>query len=180
MISQADNLVLQSYYSVSLIAELRNNAFLESHYFESMKFSAPWIKEEIKSIGVDNQGSLLMSLYAMLVIPRELIFKKYPDKVDDIQRFLRSKCKITKNEYQTQIESIDILRHIRNSVSHASVAFVPKSVMIFSDENTRAKKTIEIELSLEYVSSFLSALQELQELHLMHIRNSQNATVKIN
>jgi len=172
MISQADNLVLQSYYSVSLIAELRNNAFLESHYFESMKFSAPWIKEEIKSIGVDNQGSLLMSLYAMLVVPRELIFKKYPDKVDDIQRFLRSKCKITKNEYGTQIESIDILRHIRNSVSHASVAFVPNSLVVFSDENFKAKKTIEVELSLKYVGSFLSALQEL---HLTHIKMNQKS-----
>jgi hypothetical protein len=75
MISQKDNLLLQSYYSVSFLVELVNNNFLGTKCFDEMKFGASWIKEGIKEIGIDNQGSLMMSLYAMLVIPRELIFE---------------------------------------------------------------------------------------------------------
>jgi len=171
MISQADDLILQSYYSVSLLAELVNNNFLESEYFEKMNFGASWIKDEIKSIGVDNQGSLLMSLYAMLVIPRELIFTSYQEKVNDIENFLRTKCIITKNDYP-QREEIKFLRHIRNSVSHATVAFVPNKLVIFTDKNFKSNKTIEFELPLEYIGSFLS---KLQEVHLMHIKENQGS-----
>lgn len=172
MISQADNLILQSYYSVSLLAELRNNDFLGSEYFEEMKFGTPWIKDGIKSIGVDNQGSLLMSLYAMLVIPRELMFAQYSKKVVDIQNFLRKKCIITKNDYQSQIENIDLLRHIRNSVSHAKVAFIPNQLVTFTDKNPRSNKTMEFQLPLQDIGLFLS---KLQEWHLNYIQENQDS-----
>lgn len=171
MISQADNLLLQSYYSVLFLVELRNNKLLESQYFKDMEFGVPWVKKAIESIGIDNQGSLLMSLYAMLVIPKELIFEKYPEKVNNIQRFLRSNCIIKRNDYNSDKDDIDCLRHIRNAVSHAKVEFDPQETVTFTDTNFRSKKTIVLELPLRLVDSLLL---NLQELHLMHIRANQN------
>ena len=170
MISQSDNLLLQSYYSVSLLVELRNNNFLESQFFEGMSFGAPWIKAGIKTIGVDNQGSLLMSLYAMLVIPRELVFHKYEKNVNEIQRFLRANCKVIKNDYQTKNEKINFLRHMRNSVSHASVEFDPNNTVTFTDTNPRSKKIIQFKLPLILIKELLT---KSQEVHLQHIRANQ-------
>lgn len=170
MISQSDNLFLQSYYSVSLLVELRNNNFLESQFFEGMSFGAPWIKEGIKTIGVDNQGSLLMSLYAMLVIPRELGFDKYQKEFNEIQDFLRANCKVIKNDYQTHKDKINYLRHMRNSVSHASVEFDPNNTITFTDTNPRSNEIIQFEFPLILIGVLLS---KFQEVHLQHIRANQ-------
>ena len=37
-LTQHDNLLLQSYYTFSLLVELKNNNFLESNYFSEMSF----------------------------------------------------------------------------------------------------------------------------------------------
>jgi hypothetical protein len=57
-------------------------------------------------------------------------------------------------------------------VSHASVAFAPNNLVVFTDKNPNNNKTFEFELSLEYVGPFLS---KLQELHLMHIKGNQGS-----
>lgn len=171
MISQTDNLLLQSYYSVTLLAELRNNGFLESQFFEEMNFHAPWIKEGIKDIGVDNQGSLLMTLYAMLVIPKELVFEKYQENVIEIQNYLRSKCDLIKNDYRTPKDEIDFLKHMRNSVSHAKVEFVPNKSIKFTDQNPKSNKVIQFDMPLTSIGDFLS---KLQGIHLKHITENQD------
>jgi hypothetical protein len=171
MITQADNLLLQSYYSVSLLVELKNNEFLESRYFDEMSFRAPWIKEGLQTIGIDNQGSLLMSLYAMLVIPKELIFDKYCHQVSNVQTFLKATSNVTKNDYQTPKDAIDFLRHIRNSVSHASVEFDPGNTVTFIDKNPKSKKMIHIQIPLNSVGELLA---KLQEIHLQYIRDNQS------
>jgi hypothetical protein len=168
MISQEANLILQSYITISLISELRNNGFLESEFFGQMKFGSPWIKDALMKIGADNQGSALMALYAMLVIPRQLIFEEYPEKVEAIQNFLRSNAQNTKTTYKSDTPKIDFLRHIRNAVSHSRVSFREKDVVIFYDQYK--DQEFSTELPLRYFGWFMN---ELQEIHLEYIRSHQ-------
>ena len=45
-----------------------------------MIFDFPQIKEQLKKTDIDNQGTLIIALYTMLVIPKETIEQRFPDK----------------------------------------------------------------------------------------------------
>ncbi len=77
-ITQEDNLILQAAYTVLLFKELGEVNFEESSAFDNLNLPAG-IKKSLKDIKIQNQGSAIMALYAMLVVPKELIdmnFKK--------------------------------------------------------------------------------------------------------
>ena len=173
MLTQEDNLLFQSYFTFVLLVELRNHDFQNSEYFENMRFGSPWIQKEISNIGIDNQGCALIALYVMLVIPRELISKKYPNEYSDIGDFLKHNTTHTSTNYPEDIPNIDYLRHIRNSVTHGRVSFKPKHSIIFEDERDgkkNTKYTFRTELPLIRVGALL---QMLQSVHLMYIQDLQ-------
>jgi len=172
MTNQEDNLLIQSYINVALLAELVKNKFFESDYFKNMKFDAPWVKETLCKVGPDNQGSALMALYAMLVIPRELAFSKYPNQVKDLSDFLVAKTQSTSTTYKSDKPNVDFLRHIRNSVSHARVTFRQNDAIVFSDTDSRNGEAFVTELPLSYLGQFL---EKLQMIHIEHIRLNQPA-----
>lgn len=170
MLTQEQNLIFQSYFSTAFLLELKNNDFLDSDFFKSMKFGSPWIKDEIEKIGIDNQGSLLMALYSMLVIPRQLIQDKFKDEYDEINKYLDTVTKNTHTDYQSDSPSVNYLQHIRNAVAHSHVSFNPSISVTFADErknyNTNQKDRFSTELPLR---SFGEFLMKLQSIHLKYI-----------
>lgn len=57
MLNTEQNLIIQTYCDISLFAELVNNDFLDSKFFDNMNFALPGIKKSIKDdIGLSNQG----------------------------------------------------------------------------------------------------------------------------
>ncbi len=169
MLTQEQNLILQTYYSTSFLVELKNNDFLSSDYFHKMNFSTSWLKNQMEVIGIDNQGILLMSLYAMLVVPKQLIYYDYKlqyEKIDDYIDDVKTSVHTTYARDQTKIEYI---RHIRNAVSHARVEFSPGVSVTFRDENNRSE-AFEVEIPLSKVGVFL---MKLQEIHLQYIKDLQ-------
>lgn len=168
--TQEQNLLFQSYFTVSLLVELKNNDLLNSQYFERMTFGAPWIKEELRKIGVDNQGSAMMALYAMLVLPREIINQIYSSEYDKIDAFLAKHTQNTITNYSSDSSSVRYLRHIRNAVSHARVEFRPSDAVIFKDENHRTGENFSTELPLRYLGELL---HQLQMVHISYIRDLQ-------
>ena len=176
MLTQEQNLILQSYFSIVLMVELKNNDFLDSDYFRTMKFGSPWIKELLKDIKIDNQGALLITLYAMLVIPRQLIQDEFKNECAKIEIFLRQNTRNTKSTYESDKATTKYLRHIRNAVAHSRVSFQPNNYVEFIDEGYN-NKTSKIEnfttqLQLTKVGDFL---HQLQEIHLEYIRRLQKA-----
>lgn len=169
-LSQEQNLLFQSYFTVSLLVELKNNNLLASGYFEGMSFGAPWIKDELRKIGVDNQGCAMMSLYAMLVLPREIIQKTYSDEYEKIDAFLNAHTQNTASTYKSDLPSANYLRHIRNAVAHARVEFRPTDAVIFNDENPRTNEAFSTELPLKYLGKLL---HRLQMVHIAYIRDLQ-------
>jgi len=170
-LTQHDNLLLQSYYTFSLLVELKNNNFLESNYFSEMSFGNPEIKRALKDeIKIDNQGCAMMALYSMLVLPLEIVQKSYQSEYEVIRQFLETH---TRNTQPTSADKkpIDFIRHIRNSVSHASVEFRENDVVIFSDYNSKIKETFSTELSLSKLGEFIN---RLQQVHFAYVKNLQS------
>lgn len=165
MINQADNLILQAYYTTSLIAELKNNKFLESNFFQDMTFDQPAIKEGLKTVGVDNQGAALMALYAMLVIPREILKEKYSAEYVALNGFLQDVVTNTATNYPNDSPNIDFVRHIRNSVAHAQVEFAPNDYVLFRDKDKKGYQ-FETRLPLSFLGAFIG---KLQRIHMSYV-----------
>lgn len=159
MITQEENLILQSYITTSLLAELGNNNFFQSDYFDAMKFGQPTIKEILKMSGVDNQGCAIMSLYAMLVVPYELIRSKHQDEFTLMNEFLISKTIINATTYHLDPSVSDLMYHLRNAVAHCRVSFVDGKFIVFEDFNQSRKKQFSGKLSLIDLSAFIHKLQ---------------------
>ena len=166
-LTQKENLLFQSYYTFSLLTELHNNRLLESEYHNGMVFGVPQIKEDLRSIGIDNQGCVLMALYVMLVIPKEIVQQKYSLEYDSISEFLQTHTQNTSTTYRSDTPTVRYLRHIRNAVTHARVEFRPYDVIIFSDANSN-KESFSTELPLSHLGEFVNQLQKV------HIAYSQD------
>jgi len=174
MMTHADNLILQAYYTTILINELANNKFMESDFYRDMTFGQPVIKEELKKIGLDNQGSALMALYAMLVIPREILEeKKYPAERESLKEekyraeykklnyFLKDVVTNTVTNYPKDSPKVNFIEHIRNSVAHARVEFESNDYVLFRDQGKRDGKDCKFEtrLPLKFLGTFIGKCQ---------------------
>jgi hypothetical protein len=159
-LSQEHNLVFQSLYTVMLLLDLsqKTNGFFDSEFFKTMAFTFPQMKEELKGIGIDNQGCALMSLYAMLVIPKELFWDQCPEERNRVDAFLRTRVLRTTTTYKKDAPTTDFLRHVRNSVAHARVSFRPSEVICFFDENPGTGEKFSTELPLNQLGAFLHEL----------------------
>lgn len=159
-LTQEDNLLIQSYFTIAFLIELKNNDFLKSDCYKKLPFEDNFIKENLPSIGIDNQGNLLMTLYTMLVIPKELLADKFPTEFAELNNIVENIKSEAKSSYKKDQKEIDYIRHIRNAVAHARVEFMPNESVKFTDEkNKREKCTITI--PLVKVGKFLTELQKL-------------------
>ena len=151
--------------TVSFLFELRNLDFLNSSYYEQANFQDPYVKENLPEIGIDNQGSMLIALYALLVIPNEHIKNRFPDEFNKLNNVIHEikNDEKTESNYNDESEVIDYIRHIRNSVAHAKVSFVPNTEVVFSDIRKHKKKdeSCTITIPLAKIGIFMSALQKL-------------------
>ncbi|MCM1985280.1 hypothetical protein [Lyngbya confervoides] len=85
-ITQEDNLILQSYYIVLLLKELGEVKFEDSSIFSSLNLP-PETKKSLEDIKIQNQGSAIMALYAMLVVPREKLHKNLKMNIKKLMIF---------------------------------------------------------------------------------------------
>jgi len=78
--TQEDNLLIQIYFTIAFLLELKNNDFLNSEYYKNVRFEDNFVKENLPKVGIDNQGALLICLYSMLVVPKQLLEQKFPNE----------------------------------------------------------------------------------------------------
>ena len=178
--TQEDNLILQSYIIISLLSELQSNNLLSSEYFEGMTFGMRWIKDELRSSGsIGNRGCALIALYAMLVIPRELVREQFSAEYAEIDDFLKNCAQDTKTTYKCDDydpSTAQYLWHIRNAVAHARVSFQSNGAVLFTDEKISKNKieSFSTELSFQNLNELLN---QLQKVHLKYIEKIQTRGV---
>lgn len=161
------NLIIQSACTAALLMDLSLNSteFINSSFFSTMQSSFPGVKQFFLDGGVQvgNQGTMLISLYALLVIPKELIFDQYKSEyriIDQSIPFL-SQGEII-DTYKTKGE---YLRHIRNAVSHGRVVFNdsnPNNILVTFSDNY--KQSAEFSISFE-ISKIPELILRLLGIH---------------
>lgn len=180
-----DQLIIQSVFTVNLVSELVRHKFLNTPYYEAMKFQDSFIQEGLKSIGVGNFGCLLMCLYSMLVVAWELREKEardgfpqgnFEDDFDDAEKFLKKNLKICQNTYK---KKYSFLCHLRNAVAHAKVELVDEQKkVIFRDQNPRNKKEMfSAELSLAHAGSLMGQLYKGNLEHINRLKKYEAGLV---
>ena len=87
-ITQEDNLLLQTHITTSFLFELINQNFTNSDYYKNMYFDDIFVKDNLLKVGIDNQGTLLMILYAMLVVPKQLLEQDFPNEFAQINKII--------------------------------------------------------------------------------------------
>ena len=166
-INQEDDILIQSFITVEFLAELHNNNFLNSEYFNELNVQDTNVKSIMPQIGIDNQGFLLMALYALLVIPKQLLKDKFPDDFEALNKYIFS---IQMNSFSTykneeRIDKIDFIRRIRNAVAHGRVKFTPTISVTFSDKDTDkkgyVKSSCDITIPLNQTGNLMSKLQNI-------------------
>ena len=176
-LSQEDNLIIQSYTTTAFLTNLENIKFTETECFKNLQID-PSIKELLLQIHIGNQGNLLITLYSMLIIPKELIERKYPTEFSKLNRIIKSIQSSEISNYAIDVKNcqIDYLRHIRNAVAHANVVFATDSVT-FLDNNSRKSKngilileTCSITIPLSKIGQLLEALKAIFLLFIESVR----------
>jgi hypothetical protein len=154
------NLLIQSYFTTSFLLELKNLDFLNSDYYKSVEFEDKFVQEHLPSVGIDNQGAMLMVLYAMLVVPKQLIQTDFPEEFENLNQVVEELKLYSRSTYRQDSERIDYVRHIRNAVAHARVLFNPNIKVTFTDENNRGERCV-ITIQLADFGRFLTELQKV-------------------
>lgn len=85
-----------------------------------------------------NHGTLFMVAYAFLVIPKESIEKLKIEVMNDKIIELLSKMNITTNVPQANLsEHSNIIRHLRNSISHVDYEIVYDRIFFIDKKNSK-------------------------------------------
>jgi len=169
-LTKNQNLIFSSFFTTKLILALEEKKFTKrSGYFKKLNLP-DFIKEELKAIRLDNNGSMLMMFYALLVIPKELIQEEFENDYKDIDKFISDISAETTTNYKSDEPQIQYIKHIRNSVAHANISF-DNNCIIFNDkyENKKTGKNYTFSTSIERSKIFLFLIK-LTEIHIKYIK----------
>ena len=164
-INQEDDILIQSFLTIELLAELHNNKFLNSEYFNKLTVQDMNVKTVLPQIGIDNQGFLLITLYVLLVIPKQFLENKFQSDFKALNEFILSIQVASQSTYKDEekIKNIDFVRHIRNAVAHGRVKFIPEISVTFSDKDFNKKREVksscEITIPTNQIGLLISKLQ---------------------
>lgn len=167
--SNNDNLLIQSYFIVALLTELKNIGFLDSNYYKNAQFEDRFVQESLPRVGIDNQGALLMMLYALLVVPRQLLEESFPAEFNSLNQIIVNLSTSATSNYKKDAQDIDHVRHLRNAVAHARVSFTSDGTVIFRDEGSKCSAW-EVTFPLSNIGSLLSALQAIFMKYIERLR----------
>lgn len=174
MYSNNDNLLIQSYFTTALLTELTNAQFLESDYYKNANFQDKYVQENLPRVGIDNQGSLLIFLYTLLVVPKQILDQAFPDGFKSLNQTIDNIKSHASSDYSADQNEINYVRHLRNSVAHARVDFTKTGFVIFRDENSSGS-VCEIEVPLSKIGQFLTELQSIFMKYVNQVKSGFRA-----
>lgn len=163
-LSQDDQVLIQSYATLELLHELDQNHFLQSDYFQNLDFEDEFVKRTLPKIGMGNRGMVLISLYTLLVLPKQLLQDSYPEEFERLNEYVDEIKVSASSSYKDDTQKIDFVRHIRNAVAHSRVEFIARETVSFRDDYHG--QSCVIVLPLEKFGKFILELQKLFHKHI--------------
>ena len=171
MINSDLNILIQANSVSYLLIALKQNNFLKSNYYNSEFNLSSDIRKIFNQVDIDNQGCLLMILYTILLMPKEIFFQNFKTDFISLADFMDNEqsIKITSTNNK-KIRKEDYIRHLRNSIAHSSVSFIPNESVTFSDSH-KGKSVVTIEIPLNKIPDILSILFEILKKFMLKMQN---------
>lgn len=176
-LSPEDELIFQPYLMIELLFNLHKHIFLGSDYFKEMEYNKD-TRYLLKKVGIDNQGLIILALYALLVIPKEILEKKdYDPDFEKINKNMSAYCQNRETDYDSDSPNTNYIRHLRNALSHGRISFVNGN-FIFKDQKVADKKVVnefKSEIKLKDVRLLIDDLQQgIIGEYLEHLKKTDN------
>ncbi len=120
------------------------------------------------------------ALYAMLVLPREIVQNAHATEYDAINDFLRNHAQNTTTNYRSDNPTTNYLRHVRNAIAHAHVSFRPNDAVTPPSPRTWASSSWTRIAQVPMSSVFnRAAIDSSVEVNLLPSLASQTYTLRI-
>jgi hypothetical protein len=165
-IGPEENLIIQPYLIIELLFNLKKHHFISSDYFSKMHYNED-TRSLLKQTGIYNQGTLMLLLYAMLVIPKEILKKTYVPDFEKINTKMSRYCQNTETNYKNK--NIDFTYHLRNAVSHGRISFVNGN-LIFKDQNKSGSRKFKSEINLIDVKELINDLETIIHQYIKNLK----------
>ena len=171
-ISKEDSLLLQSWSSASMIGHLSNSVFLKSDLYSNLPLSnlQRWT---IDHSGIGNPAMMQMTLYALLVIPKEILstdtkeYHRIEHTFNIYASYLAESGTASTYKNEQDLKEINYYKHIRNSVSHSRCEYYgsdPEFFVHFLD--SYQGEECHIRMRCNNVGKLLDQLSKIMELYL--------------
>ena len=172
-IGPEDNLIFQPYLIIELLFNLKKHNFIGSDYFKKMKYNED-TRDLLKKAGIDNQGLIMLSLYALLVIPKEILEKKdYDPDFEKINKKISDYFQNTETNYGSDSPNTNYTRHLRNALSHGRISFIGNSHIEFRDQ--KVVNEFKSEINIRDVGLLINNLQQgIIGKYLEHLKNPKS------
>jgi hypothetical protein len=165
-IGPEENLIIQPYLIIELLFNLKKHHFISSDYFSKMHYNED-TRSLLKRSDIDNQGLIMLTLYAMLVIPKEILKKTYVPDFEKINKKMSRYCQNTETNYKNK--NIDFTYHLRNAVSHGRISFVNGN-LIFKDQNKSGSRKFKSEINLIDVKELINDLETIIHQYIKNLK----------
>lgn len=174
-LTEKESMLCQIIATTSLIIELINNDFLKSEYYRKLNWSGPeiniqYIKKILAASGLSNPAMMQMCLYALLVIPRELL-----DEHSEIAEAFNEETKkhicsyISKYRSEENKEKSDYYRHIRNAVAHSRCEYTIKNGICYVTFNDQKGENQTWSVTMK--TADVGMLLHILKIELMKVLN---------
>lgn len=178
-----ESIFCQALAMTSLLGELNNSKFLESEYYQNLRFSgnSENFRKILNASGLGNPATMQMFLYILLVMPKEIL-KDFDRKFSDLceveinQLFLNLVVNVNttyNKESNNNLATVNYYKHTRNAVSHAKCCYeVINNVryVTFKDENPKdVSQHCQFTIKTEDMERIIEKLQ----IQIMMFLNSQ-------
>lgn len=154
-ITSEESLLLQCLSTTALFGELANANFLDSDYFKRLTFANENCKIILKESGLGNPATMQMMLYALLIVPREILsraaynrLETYAARINPLVCSLIEEATCSTYDNEEKIEKINYFRHIRNAVAHSKCNYFSenqKNYVVFTDNTKSEQCSIKME-----------------------------------
>ena len=177
-IGPEDNLIFQPYLIIELLFNLKKHHFIGSDYFKKMKYNED-TRYLLKEAGIYNQGLIMLTLYALLVIPKEILEKKdYDPDFEKINKKISNYFQNTETNYRSDSPNTNYTHHLRNALSHGRISFIGNSHIEFRDQKVADKKVVnefKSEINIKDVGLLINNLQQgIIGEYLEHLKNPKS------
>lgn len=159
IISSDDNLIIQPFIIGKLLYEMKKNNFEKTAYFNN-NYDAV-LCSIINEMTLDSQGTVIILLYAYLVIPYEKLKSQLNNEYNRLNTEIKKCIDVKEFKLNNNYNDNDYLRHIRNSVAHVKFLFEEHKSITFIDEDIKFKKNFELIIPLNYIHLFLLRLENI-------------------